>query len=206
MCQGVSATTGKKCKNPTEPYCRFHVPRPGEKTLFEKKFDKGPPKSDGPGYIYVYYVESDEPDTFYKIGESVDPLFRVEKQWKGILKKRYYVRSRKFAEALVHLELSEMRVYRYKIAIPAAGEDGNFVHLKSDETEDFPITESKYASHICSIYRSTRQPVSPTDESLMIHLTKKTPKSIEWFRVDWATIAPKISKIVNLVNDRKGFA
>ncbi len=191
-------TSGKKCKNPTEPYCRFHVPRPGEKTLFEKKFDKGPPKSDGPGYIYVYYVESDEPDTFYKIGESVDPLFRVEKQWKGILKKRYYVKHRKFAEALVHLELNEMRVYRYKITFDVGESD--FVPL--DETED--LIESKPACSICSIYRSTRLPVSPTDESLLPHLTKKTPKAIEWFRTDWITIVPKISRIVNLVNDRKG--
>ena len=148
----------------TEPYCRFHSR--------ERKVQNEIPLSDGPGYVYVYYLESDEPDTFYKIGESVHPIKRVEKQWKGIMKKKYYVRHRKYAERLIHLELESVRVYRYAInqSVPVGGEE---------ETED----DSAIAA--VSLTCSSAAMLSDATERMDPNIRSFPPCKNAWAGVSW---------------------
>jgi hypothetical protein len=117
MCQGKTLS-GKPCRANGDPYCRHHKPPAANLPLAHpkaiRKYLRGPSKTDGPGYIYVYYIDWDAPDTFYKIGRTGKTVKERLGQWKkSILKKSYYVKNQKLAESLIHLELDEIRVYRY---------------------------------------------------------------------------------------------
>ncbi len=173
MCQGITSK-GKPCKKKTEPYCSYHVGDTNKKKLstVEKRLIKGPSKTDGPGYIYIYYLATDESDTFYKIGRTSKTVEKRLSQWKGsILKKSYYVNHQKLAERLIHMELDNVRVYRYTL------EDG-----------------SRF-----SIWKSDGKPVAeelPEGIKLSV-LTKE----IEIFKTSWKDVEKKIGDLVNKVND-----
>jgi hypothetical protein len=118
MCRGTTQA-GTPCRARAEPYCRHHHAQPvtclkSQKAI--RKLERGPSKTDGPGHIYVYYVDVDEPDTYYKIGRTAKGVSERLKQWKqSVLKKSYFVKNQKLAESLIHLELDAIRVYRYKL-------------------------------------------------------------------------------------------
>ena len=122
MCQGTTLA-GNPCKANDEPYCRHHRVTVASATVTPlthpkaiRKFKQGPSKTDGPGHIYVYYIDRDTPDTYYKIGRTAKGVKKRLGQWKqSILKKAYYVKNQKLAETLIHLELDKIRVYRYTL-------------------------------------------------------------------------------------------
>ncbi len=178
MCQGTTKK-GKPCKNPTEPYCRLHMDQQQKQPLLINawnKFQRGPTKADGPGYIYIYSVNFDSvPDTYYKIGSSVDPTERMRNGWKGsIAKKVYYVHYRQLAERIIHLELDKVRVYRYLI-----------------EKETY-----------CTVWKSG-EPVEAVDTALMEkHQLHGFQKHVEWFRIKWENLREKLEVTVNVVNDK----
>jgi len=181
MCQGVTKK-GHPCKRKEEPYCRYHGGGP-QLSKFQKRLNRGPTKADGPGYIYVYFVDEVKTD-YYKIGSSVEPEKRV-KDWGGIVKKIYYVHFRQFAERLIHIELDAVRVFRYKI------DDGKIDGVAID------------APTYCTVWKATNEPVEESDAKLKeIHQLHAFQKNVEWFKGEWGTLEPSIGKIINLVNDR----
>jgi len=174
MCQGTTAA-GNPCKNKTEPYCRHHgkpevpvslpFPIDGLTKKIQKKIKnriiKSPSKSDGPGYIYVYTLDSDPP-SYYKIGRTArTPEKRIKEWGKGArLKASYKVKYQKKAERLIHLYLDYVRVYRYQL--------------------DDDIGK------ICSIWKDDGEPVTDKDAKLKKkHKLVARVKQIEWFRVPW---------------------
>lgn len=187
MCQGKSVKTGKPCKNKQEPYCRHHKPTGDEpayqfpvsveglsrriQNKIQTRLEKPPSKSDGPGYLYVYTLETDSHDSYYKIGRTARTPEKRLKEWKGgILKKAYAVNHQKKAERLVHLYLDYARVYRY-------------------ETPD----------GYCSIWKDNGEPVGKRDaRRKKAHTLEARKKHIEWFRETWRQIKPVIEALVAL--------
>lgn len=181
MCQGTTKS-GKPCRGNGEPWCGHHKPRIDDEHAILKhpkairKHAKGPSKTDGPGHIYVYYLDSDDPDTYYKIGRTAKGVQTRLAQWgkECLLKKAYYVKNQKLAEALIHRELDKVRVYRYKIG------------------------EKEYVT----VWKSTGTPVKESDRLLAAkHKLTALGKQVEWFNVHWADAKETISNIINLVND-----
>ena len=177
MCNGTTKS-GNPCKASGVPYCRHHKP-PQEKDHLPlshpkalKKYRAGPSKTDGPGHIYVYFVDIDKIDTYYKIGRTSKGVAVRLGQWKkSILKKAYYVKNQKLAESLIHLELDKVRVYRYRL------EDGSYY----------------------TVWKKTGLPVErELPEGVKLSAAKK---NIEWFKTEWKFIKDVIGTIVNLVND-----
>ncbi len=180
MCRGTTKK-GKPCKNSGQPYCSLHMSQMGQvlPILLPSwaKFMRGPTKADGPGYIYIYSLDTDPVGSnYYKIGSSVDVEQRLKEGWKGgILKKAYYVHFRQLAERVVHLELDQYRVYRYLI-----------------ETDTY-----------CTIWKNGSKPVEASDAALKEkHQLHGFQKHVEWFKVGWEVMEGKIEIIVNLVNDK----
>jgi hypothetical protein len=176
MCRGITKK-GKPCKCAAEPYCRYHMEQQQIRPIISlawAKFERGPTKADGPGYIYAYFVNFDPADTYYKIGSSVDPTKRIA-NWKGTVKKVYYVHFRQLAERIIHLELDKARVYRYLI------DDGTY----------------------CTIWKANSEPVEPSDLVLKAkHQLHGFQKHVEWFRLPWVAMQERLSIIVNLINDK----
>lgn len=150
MCQGKTKA-GKPCKRVTEPYCQDHDPTRNDPVVLpcplnglntkavEKKIitkvKRGPRQTDGYGHIYVYYLDSDPKDSYYKIGMTERDVDVRLKEWKGSkLKKSFRVANRKYAERLIHLYLDYRRVYRYK------QEDGSLASFWKDTGK--PVTDS----------------------------------------------------------------
>jgi len=176
MCQGFTKK-GKPCKNKTEPYCTLHIDQKEQQILLPSwlKFERGPTKADGPGYIYIYSVDSDPLDTYYKLGSSVDPHHRVKVGWKGTLKKTYYVHFRQLAERVIHLELDKVRVYRYLVGC------GTY----------------------CTIWKNGSEPVDANSAELKAtQQLHGFQKHVEWFKMSWEKMRVSIETIVNLVNDK----
>jgi hypothetical protein len=179
MCQGVTLK-GTACKRKDEPYCKDHKPIVvtdsnldiSSCTLkIQKKIvsyiKKGPSKSDSEGHIYVYYLKN---DAYFKVGRTARDVDKRLKEWKGaILKKSWKVKFQKLAEKLIHAYLDHVRVYRYK--------------LENDK--------------ICSIWKSTREPITEKDEKLKerYKLEART-KMIEWFNISWPELEQTIECII----------
>ena len=153
MCQGTTKK-GKKCKKAGEPFCHLHGPK---LTVAERKIEKkkarGPSKSDGPGFIYIYMLDND-PDHFYKIGRTTRTVEKRLKEWKGSrLVRSFPVKHNKHAERLIHLHLDAKRIYRYK-------------------------TPEGY----CNIWKSNGDPVLTRDAELKEkYKLSASGKEIEWF-------------------------
>lgn len=177
MCQGHSIKTGKKCKNKQEPYCHHHAPVENKpeyqypvpvtdltrkiQRKIKTRIEKPPSKSDGPGYIYVYVLETDSYDSYYKIGRTARTPEKRLKEWKGaVLKKAYKVNHQKKTERLIHLYLDHVRVYRY-------------------ETPD----------GYCSVWKDDGTCVGKRDEKRKDkYKLEARKKHVEWFRQSWKRI------------------
>lgn len=181
MCQGTT-TAGKQCKRKTEPYCHQHQTAPVVQVPFpidtlskkvqnkiKKRVTKPPSESDGPGYIYVYTLDSDPP-SYYKIGRTKrTPEKRVKEWGKGAkLRAWFKVPYQKKAEALIHLYLDHVRIYRYQL------DNGK----------------------VCSVWKDDGEPVTNKDEKLKKNnkLSART-KQIEWFRMPWKDVRKVLEAI-----------
>jgi len=190
MCQGFTKA-GKPCKNKhKEPFCKLHQPVITASTLptiatnildlshcskkiqnkIMSKFKKGPSKTDGEGYIYVYKL--DESDKYYKIGRTSRTVDKRLKEWKGsILQVCWKVKYQKMAEAVLHAYLDHVRVYRYKL-------DDN---------------------KICTVWKSSGEPVTKEDVKLKNeHKLEARTKMIEWFKMPWKDLEKLILPIITL--------
>jgi hypothetical protein len=183
MCQGKTLK-GKKCKKPEEPFCYLHRPKedPNEQAhldhlapKIQKKIQKtlknGPSKKDGKGFIYVYNLG---PDGYYKIGRTKRSVAKRLKEWGKDVKfvAQYSTDNEKYTEALIHLHLDHVRVYRYRI------------------NDEFYI----------SIWKNSREPVEESDRVLMeTHKLHGISKNTEWFRIEWEIIEKTIERINGLL-------
>lgn len=184
MCQGITKE-GNPCKNKAEPFCSHHKPivipsldLPTEhlSTSVQKRLTKylkqGPTKTDGIGYIYVYYLPNDPKDTYYKIGRTEKEVEKRLKQWgKDVICKVWWkVKCQKFAEKMIHRYLDNYRCYRY-------------------------LTDDGY----CTIWKSSGKPVTKKDEELKEkHKLEARKKHIEWFNISWEILEPIIIGIIKL--------
>ncbi len=186
MCQGLTLKN-TKCKRKVEPYCKDHIPVISIKgfpldiskctTKITKRLTntikKGPSKSDGEGHIYVYYIEQDEKDTYYKIGRTKRSVDKRLAEWKGAIKKiSWKVKYQKLAEKLIHTYLDHVRVYRYE------------------------LEENK---QLCTIWKTTGKPVQSSDKELKdkYKLEART-KMIEWFKITYGELKDIIENILKI--------
>lgn len=147
MCQGKTAK-GKQCKRKGEPFCYQHGPKTADpvppislvdcsakgKSKILRRLHKGPRKSDGPGYIYVYTLPNDG-SKYYKVGRTRRDVDVRLKEWKGAqLKAAWPVKTQMMAETLIHGYLDHIRCYRY------AQDDGTFSTVWKDTGE--PVTKA----------------------------------------------------------------
>lgn len=178
MCQ--AKVGNRKCKRKKEPFCHQHqpvdiaLPLPlnhlSQDKKIIKKIQSGPSKSDGPGFIYVYYVKQDVSNFYYKIGRTKRAVNERLKEWKDAqLKQSYAVEHEKHAEYLIHKYLDGCRVYRYR---------------QDDDTYR-------------SVWKATGEPVTTSDEQgKRIGIRKE----VEWFRRSWSMIQPVVERVVEYVN------
>lgn len=178
MCQGKTKS-GKVCKNKTEPYCHLHedqvlpvaVPWELSKKIERKiltKVKKGPSKSDGPGRLYIYHLDSAEP--YIKIGMTERTSEKRLKEWKGAkLIVDFAAKHRRLTERLVHLYLDHVRVYRYVL------ENGAYY----------------------TIWKNSREPVEENGPPLHERL-KGISKQVEWFKISYPEIKGLIEALTCL--------
>lgn len=182
MCQAT--VKGRQCKRKQEPYCYQHKPTgfvfPVEpspeladkyKKRIERVIKKGPTKTDGPGWIYVYFVESDKSDTFYKIGRTARTVTARLKEWgpECVLHYSAPVKSQKMAETLIHAYLAHLRVFRYK------QKDGSYE----------------------SVWMATGKPVLSEGNPSAVKSARC--KEIEWFSSNWKTIGPVVDTLCKML-------
>lgn len=144
------------------------------KRRFAKYVDKGPSlKTDGEGYIYVYYLNTDPHDTFYKIGRTHRPVDKRLREWKGAkLKMSCKVQYQKYSERLIHTLLDHVRVYRY---------------LDPDTKEYY------------TIWKNTGKPVDPHQQETKLAAHKK---HIEWFKGSWKQLLkPLVFQALSIKNE-----
>lgn len=185
MCQGITKK-GTKCKLPKEPYCHLHEPMKLDFPLptfdltskIQKKIqtllEKGPTKRDGKGFIYVYYLITDNKDCFYKIGRTSRTVDKRLKEWgKNVkLKRSWKVDNEKWTEKMIHAYLDAVRVYRYQI----------------DDTNEY-----------CNVWKSDRKCITKKDEKLKEkHKLEGRKKNIEWFKMPWKILKPILKELVKL--------
>lgn len=196
MCQGTTKS-GSKCKNPQEPYCRFHTPvtdfdfplpvvncTTRVQNKLKTIMKKGPSKKDGKGIIYVYFLISDAKDSYYKIGRTSRSEDERLKEWgKDVkLKGSWDVKYHHIIERIIHVYLDDVRVYRY------------LVNQKNDEEGE------KY----CSVWKTDGVPIETKDKLLKEkHKLEGIKKNIEWFKIPWKILEPILIEIVKLDFEKK---
>lgn len=169
MCQGKIKSTGKLCsRTNAEPYCWQHDPVKIEARRIERL------TKSKDGFIYVYKHVGKE--MFYKIGHTQREIEKRLKEWSAEDTKctadlvlAFHVSDSVQMEKKLFKLLDDCRVYRYYI---------------SDMNE------------YCSIYKSSRKPVTSRDTFLLENCKLEgSKKRVEWFYGDFETaIAPVIMK------------
>lgn len=190
----------KRAPKAGQSYCYQHTEQATEKKTVlpgladlvvprrvESALKRGPTKKDGPGHVYIYYLNRDarESESYWKIGCTKKTVRERLKQWKGAhLYKSFRVQHHKFAEKLIHRLLDEHRIYRYEY-----------------ETK-------KGALRYHSIWKKDGQVVMDSQNRAQRILDKKwktegRSKHVEWFIVDRKELDKKVAAIVALVNTGK---
>lgn len=185
MCKGKTLA-GEPCRLKEEPYCRHHKDQKDENIVvpypikdltkkiqrkIELKSQKKFSKTDGPGHIYIYYIDADKKDSYYKIGRTSTTVKKRLSKWKdSILKKSYAVKHEKKSERMIHLYLDHVRVYRYYI----------------EEEKGY-----------CTVWKSTGEAVTKKDEVLKNkYKLEGRNKHIEWFKMDLVSIKKVLEKVL----------
>lgn len=175
-----------------------------------KYMKQGPSKSDGPGYIYVYYLAHDPEDTYYKIGRTKRNVEKRMKEWNKI--------ATTSAAAPNGAKWKTDGLYKNSkgaplIDTPAATGGGNSVVLKKSWKVHFQKFAEKlihtffdavrvYRYHVdyacyCTMWKSSGEPVDPNDAALKrLHKLEARTKQIEWFKSDWKDLKHAIKVLV----------
>lgn len=177
-----------------EPWVQYQLPVPYESNpgrIMQKirtRLKNGPKASEmrQPGHIYVYYLEGEEPNNYWKIGmtgRNVDKrLGEWEEELKGsliILKASYALpRYTKFIEKLIHLYLSYCNIHRYP-----------YVDAKSGQTR----MHSLYSLPPNEILEDGQ---NMKDKSQRLNAMKK---HVEWFKEDWDEVEKVVSVLCKVL-------
>jgi len=173
-------------KNTNPIFEKLNLPEPDPKigSKFVKKIrsrlEKGVLDSDGPGFIYIYYIESEKGLNKWKIGKTTRDLDERLAEWTEAHGKKNTVRLHKsykllkgtdFVERNIHNYFKHWNIYRYQ------QEDGSF-------------------------YDEYAMSGDPVDEQEKKKVSAKG-KHIEWFMGDINEIKAVLQKLVEYCNDQK---
>lgn len=190
-----------------------------------KYMKQGPSKSDGPGYIYIYYLAHDPEDTYYKIGRTKRSVEKRMKEWNKIANTHAapaacgggYPKDAKWKTAGLY-ENSKGAPTDTPTAAGGGnggrnGGSGNSVVLKKSWKVHFQKFAEKlihtffdavrvYRYHVdyacyCTIWKSSGEPVDLNDAALKkLHKLEARTKQIEWFKSDWKDLKHAIKVLV----------
>lgn len=198
-CKGVTLKDEPCKRKPKEGHSFCYQHKDQKKTVLvgipqvtlprrvETALQKGPTKKDGPGHIYIYYLNRDEKEyqSYWKIGCTKKKVSERLKQWKGAhLYKSYQVKHHKFAEKLIHRLLDQHRIYRYEYETKGGAlryhsvwkKDGKVVMDSQNRAQD--LLDKKWK-------------------------TEGRTKHVEWFIVGRKELNQKVRAIVDHVNEKK---
>jgi hypothetical protein len=76
------------------------------------RLGRGPTRSDGPGYIYVYRIEGKDAEGNYKVGRTIRAVEKRISEWPGaILMYQRQTRYNILSESLIHILLGHYRMH-----------------------------------------------------------------------------------------------
>jgi hypothetical protein len=159
----------------------------------QRRLKAGPKANDEPGFIYVYYLQHEAGQNYWKVGRTSRDPEKRHKEWQSahhathivITKRTWKVSARavKFVEGLIHLMLHYCRMYRYP-----EGDTGRILSVWASTGS--PIRDADFLA-------STVAAAAAGGDGKKERLVARR-KMIEWFWLPWSELEALITQVCDI--------